>query len=216
MVRETLSRLQNELKSLLVVDVPCIDNRLRAAFDADLLLCDLDSHGVTQAVRIEAVMNTVQLLGRNSHLEILGARISGVADVGEQACIAEDGVNPATQGWYLVGPGPIVIEDDSLPEQQRDPGDPQIPRVHEVRFPKNAPKRQTYTTAEVSQHRWAKRRESPNDGHARRGGNSRAVGRVRRRDVQPGLGGERCQVLGCRYEYLSICLGIGKRIFESK
>jgi hypothetical protein len=116
-VREMLRRLQHELESLLVVDAPGVDNRLRAAFDADLLLRGLESHGLTQAVRIEAVMNTVQFLSRNSQLEILGARIPGVADVGEQACIAEDGVKPATQGWYLVGPGPIVIEDDPLPEQ---------------------------------------------------------------------------------------------------
>jgi len=115
-VREMLRLLQHELESLLVVDAPGVDNRL-AAFDADLPLCGLDSHEVTQAVRIEAVMNTVEFLSRNSQLEILGARIPGVADVGEQACIAKYGVNPATQGRYLVGPRPIVIEDDPLPEQ---------------------------------------------------------------------------------------------------
>ncbi len=155
MVRETLRRLQHEFQPLLVIDSPRIDNRLRAAFDADLPLRNLCSHEGAHALRIETVVNTVQLLSRNPQLEILCACVSGMTDVGEQASVAEDGVNPGTQRRYLVGPRSIVIEDDPLSEQECEPGNPKIARVHKIRFPENAAKREAQATAEVPQHRGA-------------------------------------------------------------
>jgi hypothetical protein len=109
-----------------------------------------------------------------------------------------------------------VIEDDPLSEKQGEPSDPQIACVHEVRFTKLAPEREGQATAQVPQHRGAKRCASSDDRHTRKPGCLSAVGLIRSGHVQPRLAGEGCQVFSGRYENLGIRLGVGEWIFESE
>ena len=89
-----------------------------------------------------------------------------MADAGQKASMAKDLADPATQGRNLGGPGPIVIEHDSLSEEQGEPCDPQIARVHEIRFPELAPKWESQAAAQVPQRRGAKWSVSADDRHA--------------------------------------------------
>ena len=109
-----------------------------------------------------------------------------------------------------------MIENHPLSEQQGQPGDPQIARVHDVRFPEFAPKRQGQATAQVPQRRGAKRCTSPDSRHSRKLGCRRAVGLVGSGNVQPRPGTISGQVFGRRYEDLGIRLRIGKWIFEGE
>src|SRR5258708_10697466 len=128
----------------------------------------------------------------------------------------EDVVNPGTQRRNLVRPGSIMIENDPLSEEQGQPGNPQIACVHEVRFTKLAPQREGQATAQVPQHRRAKRCASPDDRYTCKSGCCSAVGLIRSGNVQPRPAGEGCQVFSGRYENLGIRLGVGNWIFESE
>ena len=109
-----------------------------------------------------------------------------------------------------------MIENDPLSEEQGEPGDPQIACVHEVRLTKLAPKREGQATAQVPQHRGAKRCASSDDRHTRESGGRSAVGLIRSGNVQPRPGSEGCQVLGGRYKNLGIRLRVGEWILESE
>lgn len=109
-----------------------------------------------------------------------------------------------------------MIEHDPLTEEQGEPCDPQIARVHEVRFPELTPKREGQATAQVPQHRGAKRCAGSDHRHARQRGCRSAISLVRSGNVQPRPRGEGGQVSRGRYENLGIRLSIGEGILEGK
>lgn len=96
MVWKPLGRLEYQFQPFLVIDASRIDDRLGPAFDTDLPLRDLRRDPSAQTLRIEAVVNAVQLLRRDRQLEILSPGVLRMADVGEKAGMAGYVVNPAT------------------------------------------------------------------------------------------------------------------------
>src|ERR1700730_506378 len=130
--------------------------------------------------------------------------------------MAKDVVYPRTQRRNLVRPRSIVIENDPLSEEQGEPSDPQIAWVHEGSFTQLTPQRGGQATAQVPQHRGAKRCASSDDRHTRKPGCRSAVGLIRSGNVQPRPGSEGCQVFSGRYENLGIRLRVGEWILESE
>ena len=139
-----------------------------------------------------------------------------MGDVGEEAGIAHHRADPRPERRNLVGPRTIMIEGDPLSRAERDPGDPEVPRIDEVRLPELATGYQARAAGEVPQRggpKWGPRSKDGHTGNRRR---QLTVCGILSRDMQPGVRGERDEVLGGSREDLRVRLGIRQRILESE
>src|SRR5882757_9853436 len=82
MVWKPLCRLDRQLEAFLVIDASRVDDRLRIACDADFPLREFLRNVRAQTLRIEAVVNAVQLLGRDPQLKIFSPGVLGMTDAG--------------------------------------------------------------------------------------------------------------------------------------
>jgi hypothetical protein len=73
-----------------------------------------------------------------------------VTDVYNESRVVHQPVDPALERWDLIGPGAIMIKDNTSTTVNRHPRYPEIPRVNEIRLSKRLAQYQRRTAGEVA------------------------------------------------------------------